>query len=295
MKPLLATEIESLKTLKYPKLYSNKLDGIRCLIHPTLGPVTRSLKPIPNNFVREYLKEIAAPGLDGELIVGSPTAPDVFRNSTSGIMSYEGKPEFTFHVFDNFLVNDIFTNRYENILLPIVDLDRKYFELVDQIEVNNEEEVLIQEAKSIELGYEGGILRSPNSLYKYGRSTLREEIMLKVKRYQDDEATIVGFEEQLHNANEATINELGHTTRSSHKENMIGKNTLGAIIVKCDKFQEEFNIGTGFNDILRRKLWEEKTNLIGKVVTFKYFLVGIKDRPRFPVFKGFRDINDISS
>lgn len=257
--------------------------------------MTRSLKPIPNNFVREYLKEIAAPGLDGELIVGSPTAPDVFRNSTSGIMSYEGKPEFTFHVFDNFLVNDIFTNRYENILLPIVDLDRKYFELVDQIEVNNEEEVLIQEAKSIELGYEGGILRSPNSLYKYGRSTLREEIMLKVKRYQDDEATIVGFEEQLHNANEATINELGHTTRSSHKENMIGKNTLGAIIVKCDKFQEEFNIGTGFNDILRRKLWEEKTNLIGKVVTFKYFLVGIKDRPRFPVFKGFRDINDISS
>lgn len=209
-------------------------------------------------------------------------------------MSYEGQPKFTFHVFDNFLVNDIFTARYESILVPSNSPAHEYFEIVDQIEVNNEEEVLIQEARSIELGYEGGILRSPKSWYKHGRSTLREEIMLKVKRYQDDEATIVGFEEQLHNANEATINELGHTTRSSHKENMIGKDTLGAIIVKCDKFQEEFNIGTGFNDALRRKLWDERTSLIGKKVTFKYFLVGIKDRPRFPVFKGFRDSADIS-
>jgi DNA ligase-1 len=231
--------------------------------------------------------------LDGELIVGSPTAPDVFRSSTSGVMSQDGQPDFTYYVFDHFQYPlNSFRHRYRSISVP---LSSGHLRVLEQRPVDTPEAVLEQEACSISLGYEGGILRNPYSQYKFGRSTLREEIMLKVKRYQDAEGVICGFEEQLHNTNEATINELGHTTRSSHKANMLGKDTLGAITVTCELFPGvEFNIGTGFDDFLRKELWAKRGELIGKTVKFKYFGVGMKDRPRFPVFLGFRAKGDIS-
>ena len=43
----------------------------------------------------------------------------------------------------------------------------------------------------------------PNAPYKQGRSTVREGYLLKVKTFLDDEATVVRFEERMHNGNEA--------------------------------------------------------------------------------------------
>lgn len=209
-------------------------------------------------------------------------------------MSYDGQPDFKYHIFDTFSHIDLsFDDRYNLIRTPVQDQEK--FEIVYQVEVTNAEEVMEQEAISLGLGYEGGILRDPNSRYKLGRSTLREEIMLKVKKYLDAEGTVVSYEEQLHNANEATINELGHTTRSSHQSNMVKKGVLGALTLRCDLFPGvTFNVGTGFDDNLRRQLWENKESLLGRTVKFKYFSVGLKDRPRFPVFQGFRDVRDMS-
>ena len=39
-------------------------------------------------------------GVDGELIVGNPTAHDVFQKTTSGVMSKEGEPDVTLYAFD---------------------------------------------------------------------------------------------------------------------------------------------------------------------------------------------------
>jgi DNA ligase-1 len=143
------------------------------------------------------------------------------------------------------------------------------------------------EEQALTAGFEGVMVRSPNSPYKFGRSTTSEGWLLKVKRFSQDEALIIGFEEQMHNANEATTNELGYTERSSHQANKIPMGVLGALIVRRPD-GVEFNIGTGFTAAEREEIWRKRHEWIGQTVTYKFLPVGVKDRPRHPVFLGLR-------
>ena len=136
------------------------------------------------------------------------------------------------------------------------------------------------------------MLRKPDGKYKFGRSTAREFILMKVKRFSDDEYKVIGFQERMHNANEATINELGHTERSAHMENMVPRGDLGALVLEMPDGQV-FNCGTGFDDETRKKIWQNRDYYLGKWAKIKSFLIGVKDLPRFPVFTGFRDKDDM--
>jgi len=150
------------------------------------------------------------------------------------------------------------------------------------------------EKDCIAKGFEGVILRTPDSPYKCGRSTAKQEWLLKLKRFTDDEAVIIGFTEKLHNDNETTKDAFGHTVRSSHKENKRPAETLGALIVRDIKTDIEFEIGTGMNDELRQKIWNDKDNWISKIIKYKHFsLSGVKTKPRFPVYLGVRDKDDM--
>ena len=113
------------------------------------------------------------------------------------------------------------------------------------------------------------------------------------KRFVDAEARVIGFIELMHNGNEAQINELGYMEHSSHKENLVGMNTLGALVCKNDK-GEEFRIGTGFSAEKRKEIWENRESYLGKLAKYKSFPIGVKDAPRLPVFLAFRDEDDMS-
>ena len=52
-------------------------------------------------------------------------------------------------------------------------------------------------------------------------------------------------------------------------------------------------IGSGFTTNQRKELWKHKEELLGKIVKYKYFDVSILNAPRFPIFLGFRDKEDI--
>jgi DNA ligase-1 len=121
---------------------------------------------------------------------------------------------------------------------------------------------------------------------------LKEGALIKVKQFTDDEATVIGFEEEFENLNEATVNALGHTERSSHQANKRGKGTLGALVC-VTKDGAEFRIGTGFKRDERQALWDRRDTLPGSTVKFKSFLIGVKVAPRFPTFLGFRDSIDM--
>src|SRR3954463_13358332 len=71
--PMLAGKVD-LKKLRFPVLTSPKLDGVRCIIQGGVA-LARSLKPIPNVNVQKALKGLPD-GIDGELIMGEPTARD---------------------------------------------------------------------------------------------------------------------------------------------------------------------------------------------------------------------------
>jgi DNA ligase-1 len=286
-KPMLASDAD-LATLRFPVIASPKLDGIRAIVIDGVV-MSRSLKPIPNKYVqslfanREYF--------DGELIVGDPTSKTVYRDTVSHVMAHD-KTDFDvrFYAFDHVAeLAASYSDRCKK-LKPLAKTPNSRVRLHDSKIINNEAELLAYEAECLELGYEGLILRDPNSKYKCGRGTAKEQIILKLKRFVDDEAVVTGFEERMHNGNEATKNELGRTARSSHKANLVPMGTLGALQVKFNGI--DFNIGTGFDDATRAEIWANRKAYLGKLAKFKHFPIGTKDAPRHPVFLGWRDRSD---
>lgn len=290
-KPMLAGTVKDMKTIQYPVLVTTKLDGIRCLKIDGKA-VSRNFKPIPNKFVRSWIEKYFPDGVDGELIVEEES----FQATTSAVMRESGEPKVVYYIFD-YVIDGLgveYINRMENMgeLTRETIPDHLYKLMIPEFIVN-EKELLEFEKKCLESGYEGVMLRTPEGPYKCGRSTVREGYLLKLKRFADDEATIVGFEERMHNANEAKKDAFGRTERSTHKANMIPTGVLGAFRVKSKKFANEFSIGTGMNDAQRDEFWKKRKQLMGKLLKFKYQPVGVLDAPRFPVFIGLRHENDL--
>lgn len=290
IKPLLACEVP-LDDVKFPVYVSTKLDGIRCLIIDGVA-YSRSLKPIRNKFIQSIIGKQEYNGLDGELIVGNVYDKDVFQKTTSGVMSEKGEPTFTFYVFDDFTNNEVeYSKRLEKLLERnlygkdgIITLHQELCTSKEQVDK------LLQ--RELELGGEGLILRSPIGKYKYGRSTPKEQLSVKLKFFQQDEFEVIGFTERMHNANQAKINELGLQERSSHKDNLIPMNTLGSLILKYG--DDSFQMGTGFTDEQRQKIWDNRDKYLGKFASVRYMSVGLKDKPRVPSFIGWRDKEDMS-
>lgn len=283
-KPMLATDAV-LDKLRYPLLASPKLDGVRGVVRD--GVVySRSNKPIPNKFVQQQFKDYEH--YDGELIVGPTNSKTVYRDTVSHVMSHD-KTNFdlAFHVFDHIgSPNRPYSQRHINLS------ERGNIQIVNQRTIFGPDELLEWEESTLEQGYEGLILRDPNAPYKCGRSTVNEGYLLKLKRFEDAEATVVGFEERMHNGNEATTNELGRTKRSSHAAGKTGRGDLGALTVVMGDCT--FNIGTGFTDDERLTIWLNQKHYLSQLVKFKHFTVGAKDAPRHPVFCGFRNPLDLS-
>lgn len=293
-KPLLAV---ALKTPFFPCLASPKLDGIRSVIKDSKA-LSRSLKLIPNKHIQSIIGCDVLDGLDGELIVGSPTDPNCFRNTTTVVMSHDKVADFTFHVFDDFTEpNHHFgnrlvsaTNRVNHITETLQDwgLTQLTLKILPHKLITNQQEFDEAEMEYLTMGYEGMMVRGLTGHYKFGRATEREQILSKVKRFVDSEAIVIGFEELMHNDNEKSTNELGRSKRSSHQDGKRPAGTLGALIVKDVITGIEFNIGTGFDAKQRDDIWDFRESVIGKMLTYKYFPIGIKEKPRHSVFKFWR-------
>lgn len=287
-KPLLAEKV-NLETLKFPVMVSPKYDGYRCLIMPGLGPVSRNLKPVANNYTRGKLSELKLDYMDGELLTYTGDRLDPFNVIQSKLSSRSGMPDFRFMVFDRFEKPTLdFSTRLDQVYASpqLFNATAVRAVPVPHVMVHNLEELMAQEAKALKDGWEGLMIRDPNGVYKHGRSTVNEGILLKMKRFFDDEAVVVAAHELMHNANEAMTNALGYTERSSHKANMVGRNMLGKLTVKWKDVT--FDIGTGFTEEQRIKYWGWGAGLVGLVATFKYQELGPNGKPRFPVFLGFR-------
>jgi DNA ligase-1 len=165
--------------------------------------------------------------------------------------------------------------------------------LLEQNLLKHEDDMLAYEAEKVAEGYEGIILRSPEAPYKFGRSTVKEGYLLKLKRFEDSEAEIIGFEEEMFNGNAAETNELGRTKRSTAQAGLVGKSSLGAFLVRDCVSGVEFSIGTGLTALQRGVFWQRRDEYVGKLVKYKFFPVGVKVAPRHPVFLGMRDARDM--
>lgn len=284
-KPMLAANTKG--AIQFPVLASPKLDGVRCLIIDGKA-MGRSLKPLPNKHLQSIFGKAELNGLDGELICGPVTGEDGFRKTTSAVMTIEGEPELTYWVFDMWNVDEGFATRH----YQTKRMSEKYaslgIKIVPHKLVYNQEELDRLEQKWLKDGFEGVMIRDPRGPYKCGRSTAKEGYLLKIKRFADSEARILGVTELLHNDNEATTSPTGYVQRSSHKEGMKPAGVLGSLVVEDVKTKVVFDLGTGFTAEQRQEYWNNYESIIGKIVKYKYQESGVKDKPRFPVFLGFR-------
>lgn len=285
--PMLAGEVD-LKTLEYPVMVSPKLDGVRATIIDG-RPLTRSLKEIPNLKVRSTFK-VDAP-LDGEFIVGDPTSSSVFRDTMKVVSSHTADiSELRFFAFD--VVAPVHFAERLSVVEQLCSAGALFVPVPHQI-IENEAELLKLEEFVLTQGYEGLMLRDPAGPYKFGRSTTREGTLLKMKRRLTSEAHVIGFQEQMHNANEAKLDNLGYTERSSHQANLVPTGVLGALIVRDITSNIDFNVGTGFTALERAEIWRKRQEYIGRICAYEYLPIGVKDKPRHPVFKGWRMKEDI--
>jgi DNA ligase-1 len=280
-----------LAALEYPVIGSPKMDGYRILQHPELGAVTRKFLRLPNYHIFDAMRNADIPYMDGELTVGPPyddgITGNVFARSNC-IMQRESIPtDFQYHVFDYFIDADV---PYAERLLYLeerVKTKTEKFPWIKFVEprlLSSPDEVLRYEEEQIDKGYEGIMLRSLDGPYKFGRSTLRQQILIKLKRVVETDATVIGYEPRFHNANEPTKDNLGYTKRSSHKENMEELAMLGRLICQSAAFSEPFSIGSGFDHSFAHEWWEARESLPGKTLSFKYQKTGTKVRPRHPIF-----------
>lgn len=291
-KPQLAIEHTKVKTQPANRYMSEKLDGIRCIIFGGVA-YSRSLKRIPNLSIQAYVQSNAEAmeGMDGELIVGDKNAPDVFNQSTSGVMRIEGEPDFTFWVFDHFHPRATWLERYAYLVirayLPLRVKVLEHFPVEDEAMIDD------FEAKMLAQGAEGIMLRDSDAKYKCGRSGTKNPELQKVKRFVDSEFEIIGWEPKYTNTNAATTNELGRTARSTAKDGMVALDTIGALILRSSK-GDTFSCGSGMTDAIRADLWDRKETLMGQLAKVKYFDVGNGyNVPRFPVFVAIRHEDDL--
>jgi DNA ligase 1 len=286
-KPMLAcsqnvTE-QNMHELKFPCWVTPKFDGIRCLIHEGQA-YSRSLKLIPNCQIQEFARKNRKQmqGYDGEIVAGT------FHETQSRCMTeFSGPFDFKYHVFDRWdLPKENYLHRMQNLHYKG---GNDSLRLVIPFLAQSKADVVALFDSCIRQGYEGLIIRQ-DCKYKHGRSTWKEQWMLKMKQFDDEEGIIVDYFEEMENLNEKTTNELGYSKRSSHAANKQGKGTLGALKVqRADG--GVFNLGVGSQtDAQRQLLWDARASLVGQAVTYKFQVQGCKDKPRAPIYKSIRRI-----
>lgn len=308
MKPYKLKLPQDLSKLRYPLLVQPKLDGFRCVILDGKA-LSYSLKPIRNNYTREWLEfkygkenRHAITFLDGELLVNGGN----FQAVQSAFNSYDGEPDFCYKLFDG----GCFTFSCES---RITGLEKHALgeraHPVMTTKIYDEQELLNYETTCLAQGYEGIILRDPVAHYKFGRSSLRSGELLAIKRFTDAEAEILGCYALERNLNEPTINEHGLQERSSAASGKVLDKMLGGFNVRGinGTFKDViFNIGSGFTEAQRIQYWQQwKANeqlmpsivtgarIISRIVKYKYQECGSKDKPRSPIFLGFRHEDDL--
>jgi DNA ligase 1 len=304
MNPQLAKDAVEEK-LRYPLILMPKIDGVRGL---NLGGqlYARSMKKFPNPHTSQLFSGLQYLGRDGELTLGpSPTAERLCSLTTGAVTSHTGQPDMHWWLFDQVDAQTLelpYIVRLRHlaertVLMPNIHLVPWHW-------VSNQDEMLEAEESYLDREYEGIILRSPNGLVKSGRSTAAGQEYMRVKRFIEEEAVVLSLTEGSKNNNEQTTNELGRSTRSSHAENKEANGMVGSmecrllkdISYRGKKLLSKDQIITVSAGCMshdeRLDYFKNQHKIIGQVIKFKFFPIGIKDKPRMPGFVSLRPLVD---
>ena len=229
-------------------MMSEKLDGVRGYWdgQQLLSKNGNRLFP-----PRAFVKDLPPFPLEGELWGGRGRF-----EQTVGIVKrqqpHDGWLQLKFAIFDVPQAAGGFTERIEQARHWFSAHPSAYSFVIPQQKVQNRVHLELELRRIETLGGEGLVVRKPDALYRAGRSAQ----ILKVKSYQDAEATVIGH--------------------SPGQGRNAGR--LGSLLLKLAD-GTQFKIGSGFSDAQR-----ESPPAIGTVITFKYYGKYPSGIPKFPSF-----------
>lgn len=289
-RPMLAGRVEESR-IRWPKLGSLKIDGYRAVYSQGFF-FSRSGKLHQAPATRRLGKELQArglpDGLDGELLI-----PGESFNSGGGKLrreDYDGP--LVFFVFDLMHPGLKAQERFQ-LLAGLTSRFPSEVKLLDQTWLSDLESMRSFENDALASGAEGICLREPGALYKHGRGTAIDQTLLKIKRFRSAEALVLKALPRMHNLNKQTQSPLGYAERSTAKDGLVETDILGRLEViglNGEYKNVRFSIGNfdGLTDEEKRWYLGHPEDIEGHTVTYKYFPEGAKDKPRHPVFIGFR-------
>lgn len=286
-----------------PTLVPDNFDG-----ELLLKRVTREAKTNPRKKPDLYQLEVQEIARINAISKNKPHLVP-FNYVSSEVMRHEGEPDYLYYAFD-FAQNPL-TPYHERLkaLQEFINANvNNRVVMVPTFFINNEEELFAAEENVVNDGFEGLMIRDPNGGYhtpqflkrkaegkRYdNRSSVKEGVLLKIKRFEDSEAEIIGYQEKKTNENEAEINVFGYTERCSKKEGMVLADTLGSLLVRDIHTGIEFKIGSGLDDWDRDFFWENKERELGQIVKYRFQPAGKHEKPRFPTYLGKRSVEDMS-
>lgn len=309
--PLLARDVNEDK-MKFPCYLLPKIDGSYTFIQNSLL-YARSLKHHENKYVTQQYSNPLFEGLRGELIAGDdPTAKDLCRNSSKSLRTIEGEPETSLWCFDYVTPDTVDLTWFERQELLRAKVSKlrsdgwSSIHCIQYTKINNLEEYKAARNYYMSIGYEGVVIRNPDSKHKEGRSSEVKADLWRWKPWASAEIKVTKLGEEQKNNNEAKTNELGHTKRSTHKDNLEGKNTLGYIVgtllaplkdfagVVVAVAGTELTIATGsLTEKECKYYWDNPNEMMDMIVEFEYCSFGLKEKPRFAQFKKIRSSVDM--
>jgi len=288
--PMLANKFTK-KFSKYPVNVSPKIDGCRCLAtlersHTTSVDDVKLCSRTTREFfflntIREHLlyilDEVKLPSVDGELYNHSLPFTQITSIVRQTLKKNEQDNLLEYWIFD--IPDDKIT--YTDRVLALQEAENIYNQKVPKSEervlkfiyseiANSLDDVKNLHDFYIDNGYEGAIIRIPNSKYEFSRS----KNLLKYKEFEDTEFKVV---------------------------DAIGGKGLdkGAVVFVCETGEgKRFNVRPRGTIAKRRWQLDNKNIYIGKMLTVRYQNTGIdtdKVLPRFGVGVGFTDKNIIEA
>lgn len=295
--------------IQFPVYATPKIDGVNGIVLD--GKLyARSMKPFKNKQLNDLLSRKEFSGLCFEITVGKPQdrlTDDICRKTTSYTNSIDKQAEeITISVFDyvgakgnlcelDYLIRMDMLYAQNDFLVycGYSDTCKVNVQSLVYKQLNTPQEAVEYYESCLGKGLEGAIFRA-NKPYKQGRSTAKSQETLRMKPQPDSEAVVIGFIEAQQNNNEAKVNELGRTERSSHKENKTGKGMLGSFLCVDSKTGNEITVGAGkLSHSERTLVWEMQEHYVGKIVKYRSMTGGVKDKPRFPRFIDWRELSDM--
>lgn len=257
----LGTSIEKCKIPENTYFYlSHKLNGSRCLfykgdLYTRSGKKYTGVEHIINDLKRVLINSNIV--VDGELIRKNTDNKSDSENFQIGVgianSKAETKEELKLVIFDIITAND-----FENGKSKLTYSERKA-----EIEALREtiQQLNIENLSVVDMFYEGtdqtqiwkwldyaeehdleGVIVNLDAPYECKRT----KNLIKVKKFYTLDLQVIGFEEGSGRL----------------------KNTLGALIV--DFKGNKVNVGSGFDDETRSRLWNIRDELIGRVIEVKY-------------------------